>query len=244
MTAHDAAPGAAQPLGTAPLCSVSDAVAARRSIRAYTDQPVDPALLRQVLDRAQRAASGGNVQPWQVTVMTGAPLAQLCAEVTGRAMAGDRGEPEFTIYPDPLPEPWKTQRAAVAYEMYAAMGIARDDRAGRAAAMLANFSAFGAPVLLFVHCRRLMGAAQWADMGIWFGTLLLLLREAGLDSCPQEAWTNYGASVRRAIALGDDDIVWTGLAIGHGVADAPVNNFAVPRLPIDQVVQWHGFDPA
>ncbi len=226
-----------------PASTVSEAVASRRSVRAFADRPVDPALLRHVLEKAQRAASGGNVQPWEVTVLTGEPLAALIAAVAERRAMGLMGiQMEYAIYPDQLPEPWLARRYGVAAAMYAALGIGRDDRAARDAAMADNFSAFGAPVLLFVHCRRIMGPPQWADMGIWLQTVMLLLREAGLDSCPQEAWAVYGEVIRQTLGLGDDSILYSGLAIGWRDAAAPVNNFPVARAPLDEVVRWHGFD--
>lgn len=227
---------------TAPAMTVSDAVASRRSVRAFTDRPVDTALLRDMLERAQRAPSGGNVQPWMVSVLTGEPLQRLIAAVAERMQLGLMGlQPDYAIYPDGLPDPWMARRHGVAHAMYAAMGIAREDRAARDAAMAENFTAFGAPVLAFVHCPRLMGPPQWADMGIWLQTVMLLLREAGLDSCPQEAWAMYGKMVRDQIGLDDGHILYCGLAIGWRDADAPVNNFDVPRAPIDEVVRWFGF---
>lgn len=222
--------------------SVSDAVASRRSVRAFTADPVDPTVLRSILVKAQRAASGGNVQPWQVTVLTGAPLQAVIDAVAARMAMGLMGlQPDYVIYPDDLPDPWKSRRFGVAKAMYAALGIARDDKAARDAAMAMNFRAFGAPVLLFVHCQRFMGPPQWADMGIWLDTVMLLLREEGLDSCPQEAWSVYGKTVRDCIGIGDEQILYSGLAIGHRDADAPVNNFPVDRAPIDEVVSWQGF---
>ncbi|MEQ1725216.1 MAG: nitroreductase [Sphingopyxis sp.] len=220
---------------------VSDAMASRRSVRAFTDRAVDADLLRSVLERAQRAPSGGNLQPWMASVLTGEPLAALIAAVAERLAMGLMGlQPEYVIYPDQLPDPWMARRHGVAHAMYAAMGIAREDRAARDAAMADNFTAFGAPVLLFVHCPRFMGPPQWADMGIWLQSVMLLLREAGLDSCPQEAWAMFGKTVRAAIGLDDDHILYCGLAIGWRDADAPVNGFDVPRAPIDEVVRWFG----
>ncbi|MEQ1510183.1 MAG: nitroreductase [Sphingopyxis sp.] len=221
---------------------VSDAVASRRSIRAFTDQSVDADLLRAILEKARRAPSGGNVQPWMASVLTGEPLSRLIAAVGERLAMGLMGlQPEYTIYPEKLPDPWMARRREVASALYDAMGIARDDRSARDAAMADNFRGFGAPVLLFVHCPRLMGPPQWADMGIWLQSVMLLLREAGLDSCPQEAWAIYGKTVREAIGLGDEQILYCGLAIGWRDADAAVNNFPVPRAPMEEVVRWFGF---
>lgn len=222
--------------------TVTDALMTRRSVRAFTADPVDPAVLRLVLETAQRSPSGGNVQPWQVTVLTGQPLSALIAAVGQRLMMGLAGlQPEYVIYPDQLPDPWKRRRYGVAAGMYGALGIDRDDKAARDAMMAQNFTAFGAPVLLFVHCQRFMGQPQWADMGIWLQSVMLLLREAGLDSCPQEAWSVYGKTVRDCIGIGDDSIIYSGLAIGHRDAAAPVNNFAVDRAPLDEIVSWQGF---
>ena len=119
----------------------------------------------------------------------------------------------------------------------------QDSEAGRSAwyRLAQNFRAFGAPVLLFVHCPRFMGSPQWADMGIWLQSTMLLLREAGLDSCPQEAWAMYGKTIRDAIGLDDEQMIYSGLAIGWRDADAPVNIFPVDRAPLDEVVRWQGF---
>ncbi|MEQ1688255.1 MAG: nitroreductase [Sphingopyxis sp.] len=225
---------------TVPM-SVSDALASRRSVRAFTDRAVDMDLLHDLLERAQRAPSGGNVQPWMGCVLTGEPLTALIAAVAERMAMGLMGlQPDYVIYPDPLGDPWMARRREVASALYGAMGIARGDRAARDAAMAENFEAFGAPVLLFVHCPRLMGPPQWADMGIWLQTVMLLLREAGLDSCPQEAWAMFGKTVREAIGLDDNHILYCGLAIGWRDAGAAVNNFNVPRAPLDEVVRWLG----
>ncbi len=222
--------------------SVSDAMATRRSIRAFDDRPVDSAQLRTIIEKAQRAPSGGNVQPWMVSIVTGEPLARLIVAVAERQTMGLMGmQPDYVIYPNDLPDPWMKRRQGVAHAMYAAMGIERHDRDARAAAMAANFSGFGAPVMLFVHCPKFMGPPQWADMGIWLQSVMLLLREAGLDSCPQEAWSVYGKTVRDALGLDDKQVLYSGLAIGWRDHDAPVNTFPVDRAPLDEVVNWHGF---
>jgi nitroreductase len=221
--------------------TVSDAVAARRSIRAFLDRPVDAALLRTLLEKAQRAPSGGNVQPWLVSVVTGTAKDALIAAVGERQAMGLAGlQPEYTIYPDRLPDPWMARRYGVAAAMYAALGITREDRAARDAAMAQNFTGFGAPVLLFVHCPRFMGPPQWADMGIWLQTLMLLLREAGLDSCPQEAWAMYGETIRSQLDIDEGQILYSGLAIGWRDPSAPVNSFPVARAPLEEVVRWFG----
>ncbi len=222
--------------------SVTAALHRRRSIRAFTDQSVDPALLKQIFAAAQRAPSGGNLQPWQATVVTGAPWQALQDAVAARLAMGRAGyQPEYDIYPKGLTDPWEARRFGVGEGLYAALGIPREDKAGRLAQFVENYRGFGAPVMLFLHCSRIMGPPQWSDMGMWLQSVMLLLVEAGLASCPQECWAMYGATVRQALALDDDQILFTGLAIGYADGDATVNQWPVPRVELDEVIDWQGF---
>ena len=221
---------------------VSEAVASRRSIRAFIDKPVDEAVLRRVLEQAQRAPSGGNVQPWNATVLAGEPLAKLIAAVAevmpqGRAA----NSPEYDIYPQGLDGRYEDYRFDIGEKMYAALGIPREDKKGRLAQFAANFRAFDAPVLMLVHTPRYMGPPQWSDIGMWLQTVMLLLREEGLDSCAQEAWAMYSRQVRACVVIPEDHIFFCGMAIGYRDPEAPINLFDVPRAPLSEVVRFEGF---
>jgi nitroreductase len=221
---------------------VSEAVATRRSIRAFLNRPVGRDVLERVLNKARRAPSGGNVQPWNAVVLAGEPLERLKGAVAAALALGKAGRSmEYAIYPAGLEGRYEDFRFGVGEQMYAALGIEREDRAGRLAQFAANFRAFDAPVLMLVHTPRYMGPPQWSDLGMWLQTVLLLLREEGLDSCPQEAWSMYGAQVREHARIADDHIFFCGVAIGFRDPDAPVNLFEVPRAPLDQVVRFEGF---
>lgn len=222
--------------------SVSEAVASRRSIRAYQDRPVDRAMLQRVLEKAQAAPSGGNTQPWNATVITGKPLArliELVSDVIPQGLAAYCAE--YPIYPAELEGRYSASRFGVGEAMYKALEIPREDKAQRLEVFRNNFRAFAAPVLMLVHTPRYMGLPQWSDIGMWLQTVLLLLREEGLDSCAQEAWAVYQKQIREVVAIPDDHIFFCGVAIGWGDRDAAVNRFAVPRVPLDQAVFWEGF---
>lgn len=222
--------------------SVAAALHQRRSIRKFTDQPVDPARLKEVFAAAQRTPSGGNLQPWQPTVVSGDRWAAVKDAVAARLAMGRVGyQPEYDIYPKGLTDPWETRRFGVGEALYASLGIPREDKAGRLAQFVENYRGFGAPVMLFLHCSRIMGPPQWSDMGMWLQSVMLLLVEAGLASCPQECWAMYGQTVRQTLALGDDQILFTGLAIGYADENAAVNQWAVPRVGLDDVIDWQGF---
>lgn len=225
--------------------TVTEALVQRRSTRKFLDKKLDWALVKSLLEKAQRAPSGGNVQPWNVTVMTGQPLQNLIAEVLALLPKGE-GEysGEYPIYPEKLPEPYRRRRYEVGEALYASLNIARDDKMGRMMQMAENFKCFGAPVLILLHCPRYMGQAQWSDMGMWLQSLMLLAEEAGLASCAQEIWSLYTTQVKKAANIPDDHIFFCGLSLGYADGDAPVNNYPVPRAPLDEVVTAMGFTDA
>lgn len=222
--------------------NVSEAVATRRTVRAFLDKPVDQAVLRRVLEKAQNAPSGGNTQPWNASVITGAPLAKLLADVAAILPEGPaRHKPEYAIYPPELDGAYAERRKGVGEAMYAALEIPREDKMGRLMWFAKNFQAFGAPVLMLIHTPRYMGRPQWSDIGMWLQTVCLLLREEGLDSCPQEAWAIYQEQIRAVVDIPDDHIFFCGMGIGWRDPASPVNQFPVPRAPLDEAIRWEGF---
>jgi len=221
--------------------NVTEAVNSRRSIRQFLDRPVDRATLEQVLETAQRAPSGGNTQPWNAVVVGGDALKEITAKIKEKTKIAPMGENmEYAIYPKDLEGRYEEQRRAVGRDMFESIGLARDDSAGRVAQMAKNWDSFGAPVQLFTYTRKYMGPPQWSDMGMWLQTVMLLLREAGLDSCSQEIWAMYGSYMRELLGIDDDHIFFCGMAIGYRDPDAPINNFAVPRVPIGNAIQFRG----
>lgn len=222
--------------------NVSEAVETRRSIRAFTDQPVDRAVLTRVLEQAQRAPSGGNTQPWHGIIVTGDPLQRLITRVAQDLPRGREAfAPEYHVYPPELDGAYETRRRGIGEDMYGALAISREDKAQRLMWFARNFQAFGAPVLMLVHTPKYMGPPQWSDIGMWLQTIMLLLREEGLDSCPQEAWAVYAPQIREVVAIPEDHIFFCGLAIGYRDPEAPVNAFPVARAPLDEAIRWEGW---
>ncbi len=222
--------------------NVSEAVATRRSVRQFRPDAVPLDMLQDILTKAQRAPSGGNTQPWHAIVLTGEPLADLTAKIKAKAASEPMGAGmEYDIYPKGLEGRYEEQRRLVGKRMFDALGLAREDGAGRIAQMAKNWDSFGAPVQIFTYCRTYMGPPQWSDMGMWLQTVMLLLREAGLDSCPQEIWAMYGSYMRVLLGIGDEFIFFTGMAVGYRDPDAPINNFAVPRVDLSEAIDFRGF---
>ena len=222
--------------------NVTEAVRTRRSVREFTDRPVELATLKKVLEKAQRAPSGGNTQPWSAVVVAGDELARITRSIKEKAARAPMGEGmEYDIYPKGLEGRYEDQRRGVGKALFDALGLARDDAKGRMAQMARNWDSFGAGVQLFTYTRKYMGPPQWSDMGMWLQTVMLLLREEGLDSCSQEIWALYGTHMRELLGIDDDHIFFCGMAIGYRDADSPVNAFDVPRVTLDETVEFRGF---
>jgi nitroreductase len=210
--------------------NVTDAVLARRSIRQFTDEPVPSQTIAGLLERAARAPSGGNVQPWRIYVVNDAAMSRF------RSFIGDRrGEAgEYEIYPPSLWEPYRTNRFTVGEQMYAAIGVGRDDKAGRLRQFARNQDFFGAPAALFCFIDRRMGPPQWSDLGMFLQTFMLLAQETGIDTCPQEFWSVHHAGVREFVGAPDEELLFCGMAIGHADEDAPINSLRSERMPIEE----------
>ncbi len=220
---------------------VVDAVLARRSVRAFLDTPVDPAVLARCLEVAQRAPSGGNLQPWHVSVVHGASMARL--REGARARLADPSTfpaPEYEVYPPGLWSPYRERRFEGGEALYATLGIPREDKLGRLGQFARNWDFFGAPVGVFIHVDRRMGPPQWSDLGMYLQTLMLLLTAEGLGTCAQEAWSALWDLVNEIVDAPAEQMLFCGLAVGHVDAQAPVNTLVTERAPVSEVVSWHG----
>jgi len=221
--------------------NVSEAVATRRSVRAFLDRPVPGDVLREVLSAAARAPSGGNLQPWRIYALAAEPLAQLKAAIKRRLREHPTPpKPEYPIYPSPLGEPYRSQRFAIGEAMYSLLGIPREDKAQRLQWFQNNYAFFGAPLGLMCYVDRQMGIPQWSDLGMYLQTVMLLLREHGLDSCPQECWSVYHDTVREQLAPPDDWILFCGMAIGYADHSVPLDRLRTERMPLEAFATLRG----
>jgi nitroreductase len=219
--------------------SVSEAVERRISVRAYKADPVPGEVVRDILERAARAPSGGNLQPWRVYALAGAPLAEFNALVAANPM----GEPaEYDIYPPDLWEPFRTRRFQSGEDLYAAIGVPREDKPARLKQLAKNWQFFGAPVGLFFCIDRKLGPPQWADLGMYMQTVMLLACEKGLDTCSQESWARYPKTVARFVGLPDDHMLFAGMAMGYRDESHPINACRTRRDPFEAWCELRGFE--
>ena len=211
--------------------NVSDAVQRRKSIRNFLDTPVEDSLIRELLEKAARSPSGGNLQPWRIYVINGPVMPRFLSFLDQR---NEDEVPEYDIYPPKLKDPYRTSRFKLAEDMYALLEIPREDKPARLAHVARNFQFFDAPAAFFCFVDRIMGPPQWSDLGMFLQTFMLLAQEAGLDTCPQEAWAAKPQSVSEFVNAPEELMLFCGMAIGHANPDAPVNSLVSEREPLDQ----------
>lgn len=214
---------------------VSQALHTRKSVRAFKPDPVSRATVETLLTLAARAPSGGNLQPWKVHVLLGAAKDELVRRTKARMIENPRGGvPEYHIYPPELTEPYKTRRFVVGEQMYATMGIARENKAGRLQQFVRNWEFFGAPVGLIFSIDRQMQQGQWSDLGGFLQSIMLLAREYGLATCAQEAWAPFHEVVRDYLKVPQEEIIFCGMALGYPDDSAPINSLVSERAPLSE----------
>lgn len=213
------------------VVDVTQAVLARRSIRQFRSDPVADDQLAELFTLAARAPSGGNVQPWRLYIVNGASMVRLRAHL---ATAPALELPEYDIYPPALWEPYRTNRFALGEQMYAAVGIPREDKDARLRQFARNADFFGAPAALFCFIDRGMGPPQWSDCGMFLQTFMLLATAAGLGTCAQEYWAVRHGAVAEFVGAPDDEMLFCAVSIGYADEAAPINAVRSERMPLEQ----------
>lgn len=219
--------------------NVRDAILSRKSIRAFRPDPVPEATIRDILSVASRAASGGNLQPWRVHVLSGEGRDELLRRVAAKRAETPMGEPpQYNIYPPDLTEPFRSRRFKVGEMMYATVNIPREDKAARLKFFARNWEFFGAPVGLIFTMDRQMQEGQWVDLGMFLQNVMLMARSHGLHSCAQEAWAVWHNVVRDYLKVPENEIVFCGMALGYADETAPVNTLVSERAPVDEFASF------
>lgn len=212
-------------------------VRGRHSVRGYLPHPVPETVIRQIFETALWAPSNCNVQPWQVHLISGASLRRLGAAMTQTAT---RGSPRPDIPMDtPYRDEHRARQIGSAKALYGAIGVARDDHAGRSRAFLRNLDAFGAPHAAFIFLPEGFGTREAADLGGFVQTLLLAIAARGLGSCAQGALSLYPDIVRRNLGLSAGAQLICGVAFGRPDPDHPANSARTDRAPLDQILTVH-----
>src|SRR5207245_1403981 len=111
--------------------AVDWAILTRRSVRAFLPTPVSRAEIEGILDVARYCATGVNIQPWRVHVVTGEVMDRLTAAITAiyddpvqDALLSDA----YDYYPREWISPYIDRRREVGWRLYGLLGIEKGDK--------------------------------------------------------------------------------------------------------------------
>ncbi|MEO0443821.1 MAG: nitroreductase [Pseudomonadota bacterium] len=217
---------------------VSEALKARKSVRAFTEQTVSDQQITQILDAARWAPSGVNTQPWSVAVLRGQAKQQLQQKLEAAFRAGEPSSQEYQYYPKEWQEPYRSRRKECGLLMYSVLGIKKEDKERRQDQWAANYRAFDAPVMLLFFMDGIMQAGSYMDYGMFIQSVMLAAMEQGLGTCPQAALAEYPAIVKSELGYSESSVLLCGMSLGYEDKQALVNSYRTPREKVESFTRF------
>ena len=217
-------------------------VTGRRSIRGFKAEPVPKALVREVIEVAMRAPSSLNTQPWNFTVVTGAPLDRIRAGNTERNLAGVPHSREFRAGGDYAGQ-HRERQIEIAKQLFGAMGIERDNKEKRLDWVLRGFRQFDAPVSIVVTYDRSIHGSDIApfDCGAVTNALVNAAWSRGLGCVINSQGIMQSPVVREHARIPDDQIIMICVAMGWPDDSFPANAVVSNRKTVDEAATFVGF---
>ena len=126
--------------------------------------------------------------------------------------------------------------------MYATINVPREDKPARIKQFARNYELFNAPVGLFFAIDRQMGLGQWADLGMYMQTVMLLAREHGLHTCAQEAWAAWHKTLGDFLKIPPNLLFFSGMALGYRDETAPINRLRTDRAALEEFATLRGLE--
>ena len=219
---------------------VSDAILKRRSVRAYQDKPIDQALIQKIFTQAQESPSNCNTQPWHVVVVSGEARDKVEKAMVTEIMSGKAPSPHFQPGDQGLKDAYRKRQIACAISLYDAVGVKYEEKDKRQELMLRNWQFFGAPHAAFFSMPKSMKEINAVDMGIYLQTLMLLMTENNIASCPQGALAMYPSAIHEIANIPEENAIMFGLSFGYADEEADINKFDVGREELSTNVELIG----
>lgn len=217
--------------------TLSDILEARFSCRAFLADPVADADITRIVQTARHVPSWCNAQPWQVSITRGDGTERMRKMLTELAGSGTPPKPDLD-WPKGYSGAYSERRRTCGFQLYDAVGIAKEDRAGRAAQMLRNYALFDAPHVAIVTSPSELGAYGAMDSGGFVTAFCLAAAAIGVATIPQAAIAAYAPQVRDHLGLADDRLILCAISFGYADMDHPANQFRTERATPDSIIDW------
>ncbi len=225
---------------------IREAISNRRSIRSFNPDPVPKEVLSELLERALRAPSWANTQPWELAIVSGKQISEIRRGFVQKA----EDEPLSDIArPKAFPEPYNSRRVSLGLDLFKAKGIKREDREGRGWWRLQGLNNFGAPAIIYLCIERSLyyqgeGLNVWPvfDCGLVAENIMLLATGYGLGTIPQAQSVIFPDIIRKVLGMPESKLIVLGISVGYPNWDDPANQFRAPREQLSKIARWYGFD--
>ncbi|WP_136637326.1 nitroreductase [Pseudooceanicola onchidii] len=218
----------------------------RRSIRGFTDEPISRELMEELLAVANMAPSSMNTQPWHFHVLTGEVLENVRRGNSERMLGGvppSREIPAHGAYEGVHRE----RQVEIAKQLFAAMGIAREDKEMRQDWVMRGFRQFDAPVSVVVTYDRALddhGPVAIFDAGAAVYGLVLAAWDKGLGAVINGQGIMQSPVVRECAEIPEDQVILTCVALGWPDEDFAANGVKSHRRAVTENCSFQGFDDA
>lgn len=218
------------------------AIRERKSIRAFRPDPVKKETIREILEIAVRAPSATNSQPWEFHVMAGGVLDDIKRANVEMLNAKTLPNPDFHFNYWPPGSVYQERQAELARQLFALMGIPREDKQKRAQWLERGFRYFDAPAAIIIAVdRSIPEASQWIDIGSVMQTICLVTLDYGLATCIAYQGVMYPDVLRKIAKIPESKRLLVSIAVGYADRDFPANKVESTRASLESITTWHGF---
>jgi len=210
--------------------NVTQAIKQRHSVRSFLNKTVSKETLKSIFETARFAASGVNMQPWQVAIVSGKTKQTLQTSMIAAFRSGQTETMDYHYYPKEWVTPYKARRVATGTQLYDVLNIKREDKEARLKQWEANYRSFDAPVMLLFFIDPSLETGSYLDYGLFLQNIMLLAEEAGLSTCPQGALAEFPKLIKEQLEIEQSKILLGGMALGYEDKSHPVNQYRTPRV--------------
>jgi nitroreductase len=215
-----------------------EAIQTRHSVRDFTSRPVPKEIVMKIMEAATLSPSGGNGQPWEIFIASGAALEKIRKGYQERAQAEAAGlaGPGDPVGPPPLPLFIQERMATIRNERLTLLGLDPTDPASSKVFMEWRSRLFGAPVLAVIGMDKAL--SSHLDIGILIQTICLAAQHFGVDSLIASAFVTQADILRKELEIPESLNLVIGIGLGYANPGSIINTYRSPRRPIQEVVRY------
>ena len=209
------------------------AIKERRSTRVFLDQPVEQETLEYLMTLAIQAPSAINLQPWELTVVSGKERQQL-----SRVLVKRMKERNISCGPGakkPLSEAFMDRQRGL---LNTILPNLPQNTVFQNFINEGSCNFYGAPTAVIISIDQVFSSARLTDIGVLVGYLVLAAHGLGLSTCPIGLITAFDEDIKEELNISDECRVVIGVAVGYGDPDSPINGSRSERVPLGDVVKW------